>query len=90
MKYCVEVITEGNNEVSEILGVSWDDMENEILYGGCYPPKKIQVRPDLEGHAVELGVTPKPLKYHKNLFKLSHNCHTKQLTFTEKRDTIDI
>ena len=52
MKYCVEVITEGNNEVSEILGVSWDDMENEILYGGCYPPKKIQVRPDLEGHAV--------------------------------------
>tara|TARA_B100000575_G_scaffold276875_1_gene262674 strand:+ start:854 stop:1012 length:159 start_codon:yes stop_codon:yes gene_type:complete len=52
VKYCVEVITEGNNEVSEILGVSWDDMENEILYGGCYPPKKIQVRPDLEGHAV--------------------------------------
>ncbi len=56
MKYCVEVITEGNNEVSEILGVSWDDMENEILYGGCYPPKKIQVRPDLEGHAVENGI----------------------------------
>lgn len=52
MKYCVEVITEGNNKVSEILGVSWDDMENEILYGGCYPPKKIQVRPDFEGHAV--------------------------------------
>ena len=34
---------------------------------------KIQVRPDLEGHAVELGVIPKPLKHHKNLFKLS-NC----------------
>ena len=75
----------------------------EILYKqlGCHGKRdslwslaidldKIQVRPDFEGHAVELGVTPKPLKHRKNLFKLSHNCHTKQLTFARIRDTIDI
>tara|TARA_B100001057_G_scaffold454431_1_gene500210 strand:+ start:21 stop:137 length:117 start_codon:yes stop_codon:yes gene_type:complete len=34
VKYCVEVITDGNNEVFEILGVSRENMENERPYGG--------------------------------------------------------
>jgi len=32
--YGIEVITNRNNEVSEILGVSWEDTENERPYGG--------------------------------------------------------
>ena len=52
----------------------------EILYKqlGCHGKRdslwslaidldKIQVRPDLEGHAVELGVIPKPLKCQQTL-----------------------
>jgi len=58
----------------------------EILYKqlGCHGKRdslwslaidldKIQVRPDLEGHAVELGVIPKPLKRQKIL---CDNCVT--------------
>ena len=80
-----------NKEVIEILNKQMGyHGKRDSLWSLAIDLDKIQVRPDLEGHAVELGVTPKPLKHHKNLFKLSHNCHTKQLTFTEKRDTIDI
>ena len=66
----------------------------EILYKqlGCHGKRdslwslaidldKIQVRPDLEGHAVELGVTPKPLKHYQILCdwrvtNLCDNCVT--------------
>ena len=91
MKYGVEIITKKvNKEVTEILDKQLGcHGKRDSLWSLAIDLDKIQVRPDLEGHAVELGVTPKPLKHqkslltcHRNVTQLLQNCHTKQLTFS--------
>jgi len=47
--------------------------KRETLWWQAIHLDKIQVRPDLEGHAVELGVIPRPLKRCKIL---CDNCVT--------------
>ena len=67
-----------NKEVIEILDKQLGyHGKRDSLWSLAIDLDKIQVRPDLEGHAVELGVIPKPLKHHKNLCdQLVINCHT--------------
>ena len=57
-----------NKEVIEILYKQLGNHgKRNSLWSLAIDLDKIQVRPDLEGHAVELGVIPKPLKCHKIL-----------------------
>ena len=57
-----------NKEVIEILDKQMGyHGKRDSLWSLATDLDKIQVRPDLEGHAVELGVIPKPLKHYKNL-----------------------
>ncbi len=66
-----------NKEVIEIL---YKQLENHgkrnSLWSLAIDLDKIQVRPGIEGHAVELGVTPKPLKHQKILFNTVHYAKT--------------
>ena len=62
-----------NKEVTEILDKQMGcHGKRDSLWSLATDLDKIQVRPDLEGHAVELGVTPKPLKHQKILFNTVH------------------
>ena len=57
-----------NKEVIEILYKQLGNHgKRNSLWSLAIDLDKIQVRPGIEGHAVELGVRPKPLKHHKNL-----------------------
>ena len=79
-----------NKEVIEILDKQLGyHGKRDSLWSLAIDLDKIQVRPDLEGHAVELGVTPKPLKHRKNLCdQLVINCHTIVTQLSHK--TVDI
>ena len=72
-----------NKEVTEILNKQLGcHGKRDSLWSLAIDLDKIQVRPDLEGHAVEPGVAPRPLKCHQNLFnvtvllQLCNNCVT--------------
>ena len=57
-----------NKEVTEILDKQLGcHGKRDSLWSLATDLDKIQVRPGLEGHAVELGVRPKPLKHQKSL-----------------------
>ena len=66
-----------NKEVIEIL---YKQLENHgkrnSLWSLAIDLDKIQVRPGIEGHAVKLGVTPKPLKHQKILLNTVHYAKT--------------
>ena len=67
-----------NKEVIEILYKQLGyHGKRDSLWSLAIDLDKIQVRPDLEGHAVELGVIPKPLKHYQILCDQPvTNCHT--------------
>ena len=66
-----------NKEVTEILNKQLGcHGKRDSLWSLAIDLDKIQVRPGLEGHAVELGVTPKPLKHQKILFNTVHYART--------------
>ena len=57
-----------NKEVTEILDKQLGcHGKRDSLWSLATDLDKIQVRPGLEGHAVEFGVRPKPLKHQKSL-----------------------
>ena len=57
-----------NKEVTEILDKQMGcHGKRDSLWSLATDLDKIQVRPGLEGHAVELGIKPKPLKHQKSL-----------------------
>ena len=57
-----------NKEVTEILDKQLGcHGKRDSLWSLATDLDKIQVRPGLEGHAVELGIKPKPLKHQKSL-----------------------
>ena len=60
----------------EVIDILYKQLENHgkrnSLWSLAIDLDKIQVRPGIEGHAVELGVTPKPLKHQKILFNTVH------------------
>ena len=58
-----------NKEVTEILNKQLGcHGKRDSLWSLAIDLDKIQVRPDFEGHAVELGVIPKPLKCQQTLW----------------------
>ena len=66
-----------NKEVTEILDKQLGcHGKRDSLWSLATDLDKIQVRPGLEGHAVELGVRPKPLKHQKILFNTVHYART--------------
>ena len=66
-----------NKEVIEILDKQMGyHGKRDSLWSLATDLDKIQVRPGIEGHAVELGVTPKPLKHQKILFNTVHYAKT--------------
>tara|TARA_Y100000114_G_scaffold108928_1_gene102327 strand:- start:3625 stop:3861 length:237 start_codon:yes stop_codon:yes gene_type:complete len=66
-----------NKEVIEILYKQLGNHgKRNSLWSLAIDLDKIQVRPGIEGHAVELGVTPKPLKHQKILFNTVHYART--------------
>ena len=66
-----------NKEVIEILYKQLGNHgKRNSLWSLAIDLDKIQVRPGIEGHAVELGVIPKPLKHQKILFNTVHYART--------------
>ena len=66
-----------NKEVTEILDKQMGcHGKRDSLWSLAIDLDKIQVRPGIEGHTVELGVTPKPLKHQKILFNTVHYAKT--------------